>query len=84
MHKARPKEPAVLDGVMWRGQETGHNYGRDRPQRCDSGRGRRDAAAFVAGDFASSNAGVFLAHRGESCRPGVLSIEPNIGDAVRV
>ena len=62
----------------------------DRPQRartdrngCDAGRGRRDAAAVVAGDSASSNAGVFLAHRGESCRPGVSSIEPDMGDAVR-
>ncbi len=33
--------------------------------------------------FASSNAGVILAHRGESCRPGVVSIEPDMGDAVR-
>ena len=63
-------------GVMWRGHETGHIG-------CDSGRGRRDAAAVVAGDFASSNAGVLLAHRGESCRPGVVSIEPDMGDAVR-
>jgi hypothetical protein len=62
--------------VSWRGRETGHNG-------CDSGRGRRDAAAVVAGDFASSNAGVLLAHRGESCRPGVVSIEPDMGDAVR-
>src|SRR5260221_6414013 len=75
--QARPKEPAFLMWVSRSGDRP--QRGRDRPQRCDAGRGRRDAAAVVAGDFASSNAGVFLAHRGESCRPGVVSIEPEHG-----
>jgi hypothetical protein len=74
MLKARPRSRLFLMGVSRSG---------DRPQRCDLGRGRRDAAAVVAGDFASSNAGVLLAHRGESCRPGVVSSEPDMGDAVR-
>jgi hypothetical protein len=73
MHKARPKEPAVL--VVG-----GRSCDRPGATRAVIFLMRRPLSRVI---FASSNAGVLLAHRGESCRPGVVSIEPDIGDVVR-
>jgi hypothetical protein len=81
MLKARPKEPAVLVVGLSRSAAANEaETDRNGASRAAIVMIRRPSSRVI---FASSNAGVILAHRGESCRPGVVSTSPDIRDVVR-